>query len=427
MLACAAIAGCAASWAAYPVSQDVTLLVLVAVAIVADLATLTFLRGADIATSFPMTIACLVLFGPTAAAVLSALVAVVTDLARFDRTRSSGESASAMKSIFNASQVALGVLAGGWTYVALGGPVVASSRAVAAVPDSAFANWSAFVLPLLAASVAVVAVNVVLIVVVLWLSEGSAPGATVRALGIPEFTLVLVSLGLVGLAVAAIMVNYNWFGLLVFAVPLLTVRQIFQHFARLQRDYPATVRILVRSIEAKDEYTRGHSERVADYAVRFARYLGLKDAETETIQFAAMLHDLGKMGVRAEILNKPARLDDAEYAEMKAHPVAALEIVSRIPDTDGLLPIIRHHHERIDGGGYPDGIAGSAIPFASRLLAVCDTYDAMTSSRPYRPALSRGAAVGELRHARGTQLDSELAREFIAMLESAREGDPPNA
>jgi HD-GYP domain-containing protein (c-di-GMP phosphodiesterase class II) len=202
------------------------------------------------------------------------------------------------------------------------------------------------------------------------------------------------------------------------------VRQIFQHFARLQSDYPDTVRILVRSIEAKDEYTRGHSERVADYALRFSEFLGLKDAETERIQFAAMLHDLGKMGVRAEVLNKPAKLSDAEFAEMKAHPVAALSIVSRIPDTDRLLPVIRHHHERVDGRGYPDGVEGADIPFASRLLAVCDTYDAMTSSRPYRPAMSQEEAVAELRAVAGTQLDPGLASSFVAMLEGAEEEEP---
>ena len=139
------------------------------------------------------------------------------------------------------------------------------------------------------------------------------------------------------MAVTLIVVTSNWVGLVVFAFPLLTARQILQNSARLQHDYAGTVRVLVSTIEAKDEYTRGHSERVADYAVRFCEFLGLGEAQTERVQFAAMLHDLGKMGVRAEVLNKPARLDEAEYAEMKRHPAAALPIVAKIPQTEESL------------------------------------------------------------------------------------------
>jgi HD-GYP domain-containing protein (c-di-GMP phosphodiesterase class II) len=260
-------------------------------------------------------------------------------------------------------------------------------------------------------------------VVVLWLSRGANPVTSLRGFGLGVFTAIHLTLALVGVAVALIVVTSNWVGLLVFALPLLTARQILQNSARLQHDYPNTVRVLVRSIEAKDEYTRGHSERVADYAVQFCSHLGLSDAQTERIQFAAMLHDLGKMCVRAEVLNKPARLDEAEYAEMQQHSAAALPIVAKIPRTDDLLPVIRHHHERIDGRGYPDGIEGDGIPYASRLLAVCDTYDAMTSSRPYRPALSQAEAVHELTTVAGTQLDGSLALAFVEMLSGEPKAD----
>jgi hypothetical protein len=277
--------------------------------------------------------------------------------------------------------------------------------------------WVQFLVPVLVAAVVVVLVNIALLVMVLWLSEGIPPATALRGMGVGAFMIVHMSLALLGLAVAFVVVSGKWVGLLVFAFPLIAARQVLQYYGRLQQDYPDTVRILVRSIEAKDEYTRGHSERVADYADRFCHFLGYGEAQTERIRFAAMLHDLGKMGVRVEILNKPAKLDAAEYEEMKQHPVLALGIVAKIPDTDRLIPVIRHHHERVDGRGYPDGLSGDAIPLPSRLLAICDTYDAMTSTRPYRPALSHDAAAEELRSASGTQLDADLTASFLAMLD----------
>jgi hypothetical protein len=408
VLAAGAVLALAASWSVFPVDPSPTLLVLAVLAVLAELATLTGFRGGDVATSYPLTVAAMVLFGPTAAAVVGILVVVAAELWRRDPAR--------LKGVFNTAQSALADLAAAWTYVLLGGPVVAAGRSSSGL-QAAFDHWPQFLLPVLVASVVAVGVNVALVVVVLWLSRGVSPATSLRGFGLGVFTAIHLTLGLVGVAVALIVVTSNWIGLLVFAFPLVTARQILQNSARLQHEYANTVRVLVRSIEAKDEYTRGHSERVADYAVRFCSHLGLSDAQTERIQFAAMLHDLGKMGVRAEVLNKPARLSDAEYAEMQRHPAEALPIVAKIPRTEDLLPIIRHHHERIDGCGYPDGIEGDRIPYASRLLAVCDTYDAMTSSRPYRPALSRAKAVDELESAAGTQLDGELAAAFLDMLD----------
>ncbi len=386
-------------------------------AVTAEAATFTSFKGADIATSYPIMVATLAIYGPTAAALIGTLT-VVSAMALVWRD----ERLELLKTTFNLSQSLVADLAAGWTYVGLVA-LLARGLSPAIGLQSEFARWPQLVVPILIATIVVVALNVALVVTAMWFLSGTSPALALREVGIGVFVTVHLALALVGLAVALIVVSFNWIGLVVFAFPLLAARQIFQNSARLHEDYPATVRILVRSIEAKDEYTRGHSERVADYAERFCEHLGLSQSRAKRIEFAAMLHDLGKMGVRAEVLNKPAGLTDAEYQEMKCHPVAALEIVSKIPNTDDLLPVIRHHHERPDGNGYPDGIRGDDIPFGSRVLAVCDTFDAMTSSRPYRPALSQEEALGELRSAAGSQLDAELSLEFVEMIESAEGGD----
>jgi hypothetical protein len=171
----------------------------------------------------------------------------------------------------------------------------------------------------------------------------------------------------------------------------------------LRRASIATVASLARTIEAKDSYTSGHTERVAEYAVALGRELGLPDHELEAVALGGVIHDVGKVGVRDQVLLKPGRLDDAEWAEMREHPVISSYILDGLELPQAAKDIARHHHERFDGGGYPDGLAGEGIPLAARILAVADTLDAMTTTRPYRDGLSFTAALAEIRRHVGTQ------------------------
>ncbi len=186
-----------------------------------------------------------------------------------------------------------------------------------------------------------------------------------------------------------------------------------------------SIRALAGAIEAKDPYTRGHSDRVTRYARRIARSLGLGEAEEEVIVRAAILHDVGKIGVPGAVLNKPGRLDADEYAQIQRHPLIGVEIVREIAAMDGTLDIIRTHHERIDGKGYPEGLAGSRLPVGARILAVADTFDAMTSDRPYRSGLPAETACAEIERCSGSQFDPEVARAFLGEVESI--GGPGSA
>jgi response regulator RpfG family c-di-GMP phosphodiesterase len=177
--------------------------------------------------------------------------------------------------------------------------------------------------------------------------------------------------------------------------------------------YVRSVDALIKALEAKDLYTRGHSQRVTMYSVAIGRLLGLPDEELEDLRRASILHDLGKIGVREAVLNKPSRLDGQEYGEITRHPETAVRILEPIPFFIPLLPAILHHHERYDGTGYPRGLSGEAVPLHSRIMAIADTFDAMTSTRAYRKALPLHEANAEIRRCSGSQFDPRLVPVFF--------------
>ena len=184
--------------------------------------------------------------------------------------------------------------------------------------------------------------------------------------------------------------------------------------------YIRSIHSLIKALEAKDRYTRGHSQRVTHFSLAIAARLELPSANLEDLRCAAILHDLGKIGVREAILNKPGALTSEEFREVVRHPEVATRILSPIPFFRKILPSILHHHERFDGDGYPGRIAGTEIPLYSRIMAIADTYDAMTSSRAYRPALSEEEATAEIRRGAGMQFDPELVPVFLSVKDTLK-------
>jgi len=170
---------------------------------------------------------------------------------------------------------------------------------------------------------------------------------------------------------------------------------------------------LVYALEAKDRYTSGHSQRVAEISVAIARELGLPPPSVSKVELAGRVHDIGKIGVRESVLHKPGQLTAEEFQHVKRHPESGARILTPIVEDEEILQIVRHHHERFDGAGYPDGLAGDGIPLGARILAVADSYDAMTSERPYRGAISASAACAEIEQAVNAQFDAEVVRAFL--------------
>jgi putative nucleotidyltransferase with HDIG domain len=190
------------------------------------------------------------------------------------------------------------------------------------------------------------------------------------------------------------------------------VRQLYK---RMQRAICQSLLGLANALEAKDPYTRGHSERVGAWSHRLAGALGLAPDDVETIAQAGLLHDIGKIGVPESILGKRGPLDADEWAAMRRHPVIGAQIVAPFEFLGGASLTIRHHHERYDGSGYPDGLGGEAIPLGARIVAVADVYDALTSDRPYRAALSQPEAIGLLVAEVGRTLDERVVTAFVRL------------
>ncbi|MEM7168175.1 MAG: HD domain-containing phosphohydrolase [Planctomycetota bacterium] len=174
---------------------------------------------------------------------------------------------------------------------------------------------------------------------------------------------------------------------------------------------------LLAAVESKDRYLNGHSFRVSDFAVGLGRAAGLERRELSVLEYAGKLHDVGKIGIHEDILNKTGKLTAEEFEIMKTHPVLSHDIVAPIKFLEPCLPAILHHHERMDGNGYPHGLVGDQIPFAARIISVVDAYDAMTTTRSYRAALPHEKVLSIISDVAGTQLDPELAHLFLDQLE----------
>jgi putative two-component system response regulator len=177
---------------------------------------------------------------------------------------------------------------------------------------------------------------------------------------------------------------------------------------RLERLYLSSVHSLVRALEAKDPHTRGHSDRVAEYALALLDRVG--GVDPDSLQIGAQLHDIGKIGIPGGVLRKVGPLNGSEIVNIKEHPIIGVQILSPLLEDETALHVVRHHHERWDGGGYPDGLAAEEIPLAARIAAVADTYDAITTARPYRGARSPEQAVAEIQREAGRQFDPVVAR-----------------
>lgn len=340
------------------------------------------------------TLAAAVLLGPGAAGLVGAMSLVRP------RRRLPPE-----ERLFNGAMHALAGVAAGSAYLELHGSV--------GLP--AYVGFSKILLAFAAAAAVHVLANHALLWGIYRLNRTS-PGARIEA---PESSLLLLlasDLGYasLGLVIAALWINLRWFAAMIVLVPLFVARWAMAQFAEEQRAYAATMNALCQAVETKDYYTRGHGDRVSRGAVMIANQIGMNSARTEAIRFAGMLHDVGKLGVPTQVLQKTGPLTEDEVAAIQLHPMRGLEIVREIGFLYEALNGIMHHHERIDGCGYPMGLAGHEIPEFARVIAVADAFDSMTSNRSYRAAKTIDQGIAELRKGSGTQFDPLIVQAFIA-------------
>ncbi|MFC1904156.1 HD domain-containing phosphohydrolase [Chloroflexota bacterium] len=195
-------------------------------------------------------------------------------------------------------------------------------------------------------------------------------------------------------------------------------QKVEEQAKRIRTSFLNALTALTYALEANDRYTSGHSQRVSKISVATAKGLGVSQDGIEKIRLAGLIHDIGKIGIKESILNKPGRVTDEEYQHIKSHPEVGARILIPIVKDDEILEIVAHHHERYDGAGYPDGLSGEQIPLGARILIVADSYDAMTSERPYRSAIDVEKACAEIERCKGSQFVPEVADTFLKIRES---------
>lgn len=189
-------------------------------------------------------------------------------------------------------------------------------------------------------------------------------------------------------------------------------------YEKLEKAYLESIQTLRYTVEAKDTYTRGHSDRVSEYSVLLGKHLNLPEEEINKLKIGGLFHDIGKIGVPDAILQKDSKLTDDEYSEIKNHPSIGAHILSSATIFGDIIPIVKHHHEKYDGTGYPGRLKGEDIPYLARIAAIADSFDAMTSRRTYRDSLTLDVVISEFKRCRGTQFDPELDDVFLDILEN---------
>ena len=187
---------------------------------------------------------------------------------------------------------------------------------------------------------------------------------------------------------------------------------------QLKTAYLESIQTLRYTVEAKDKYTRGHSDRVSEYSVLIGKYMNLPEEDLEILRIGGLFHDIGKIGIPDAILLKDSKLTDEEYSEIKNHPSIGKHILSNAKIFENIIPIVLHHHEKFNGNGYPEKLSGQNIPLHARIAAIADTFDAMTSKRSYRNALSLDVVREELINCSGTQFDPEILKVFLDILDN---------
>lgn len=229
-----------------------------------------------------------------------------------------------------------------------------------------------------------------------------------------------IALAPLGILLALIYLNIGVLGVLLFLIPLLTARHSFQLYMNMRKVYLDTIQALATTIEAKDPYTHGHSDRVAKYSLIIAEEMNLSGDFINMLKYAALLHDIGKIGIPEQILNKPGKLSESEFNKVKQHPELGASIVEKLDFLSKPATFIKSHHERLNGSGYPQGLCGEDIPLGAAILAVADAFDAMTTDRPYRKAWSVNETMAEIEKNSGIQFKAEVVQALKDSIEKGR-------
>ncbi|MCL5985134.1 MAG: HD-GYP domain-containing protein [Actinobacteria bacterium] len=352
-------------------------------------------RAGSVSVANGLALACLFIFGPTTASMISLLELLnISDI----RSRKAW-----YKYLFNAGQLLISITAAGFIYWLFNLNIAERFSLMLA-------------LAIFCSSLAYYLFNTWLTAIAISISEGVSP----LNLWIYNFLWILpfhVIVTIIAVGVSMLYLSYGWVSLLFTVLPLILAQYIYLLSIRERKSVLENIINLVRIMEAKDEYTAGHSKRVAEYAERIARELGLNEYEVDRLKNAAYLHDAGKVQVELSVLHKKDPLTKSDWEMIKKHSTISADIARDIPITRSIADVILHHHERYDGEGYPNHISGNQIPMASCILSVADAFDAMTTKRPYRNAMILEDAIKEIMDNSGKMFNPEVVKAFLKVAE----------
>jgi len=353
----------------------------------------------SITIGFPIDFVIILVYGPAVAIWIAFLGEILGELIN--------RKATWYKTFFNASQYALSVGIAGLAYQYVGGVV-------------GFQNFFKYFFPAAICAFVYCLINLILVTMVISLDQGGRITA-VWQINFKDILPTYLAEAPMGFLMAIVYVEVGIIGILLFFLPLLLARRSFELYTKMRKVYLDTIRALAAAIDAKDPYTKGHSERVAETAVILAQELNLSDREIENIEYTALLHDIGKIGIKDKILSKKGSLTDQEFDKIKEHTIMGAKIIEPVDFLKNSYKAIYHHHEKYNGKGYPDGLKSEDIPILARIIAVADAYDAMGSDRPYRKKLNKDKILKELNDQSGKQFDPEVVKALISILDRERE------
>ncbi len=355
--------------------------------------------GGVISIGFPIDFVLILVYGPALAMLITALGALIGEIIE--------RKVSWYKIIFNTSQYALTAGIAGIAYQQAGGVVGAQ-------------NIFRFILPATICALTYCIVNITLFVMVVSFAQ-NVRIKTIWRTSIKEMIPSYIAEAPMGFLMAIVYVEVGIIGILLFFLPLLLARRSFELYTKMRKVYLDTIRALAAAIDAKDPYTKGHSERVAEMSLALAQELNLSDKDIENIEYTALLHDIGKIGIADNILGKESNLTNKEFDKIKEHTIMGAKIIEPVDFLKNSYKAIYHHHEKYNGKGYPDGLKSEDIPLSARIIAVADAYDAMGSDRPYRKKLNHIQILRELKEQSKKQFDPEVVKALISVLDRERE------
>jgi len=372
------------NWANTELLPAIIFLILI---IISDLFPVRLPKGGNVSVSFAAIVASILLFQPFVIIIITA----ARDLFLLIKNK------NRIKYLFNASQLAISAGSASLIY-----------HSISNDPS----RFTAISIPAFIASITVFfLLNMIFVTLILSFTQRQSP-LSIWMVNIKWSSLTSLSMAPLGALIAVIYINIGFWGLVLFLLPLIIARHSFQSYIDMREAFLGTIKSLSLAIDAKDPYTKGHSSRVADYVVLLARELKWPEDKVEFLHYISMIHDVGKVTVPEHILKKDTGLTKEEYDIMKQHSRAGADIIKDVNYFAQGSDIIKYHHERWDGRGYPESLRGEEIPEEARILAVADAFDAMTSNRPYRKAMSPKDALKELHYCSGSQFDPRIVKAF---------------